>query len=532
VRAAWFLRSRQMLLSIRFWLAITGYDSKDESLSNRLLLGYIVVFFGVWGLAVLALITSGVSQGLLMISPTQPVHAAYLISLAAVTGWWLWGLAGAVRRCPMRFSAEDAALVCSTPASRPAVVFCWLLAQWFTTGVPFWGMAVAFGFSFAEIAVGPDKFWPNLPLYLSRGGQFLIPLFLLHFGLLAMIWAVGAYRLRGSRESRGLFLLPLAVALTAAALLLLPGAVNTPLAYLALPVTLPVLSGCGLAAPLVGIFTALGWSLAGAAGLYYTSRHLNLSRAAQESQSPSLGLSATVTGSRRQANSIRLKARLQSSPSSPLPGRPGELALLWKQVLRLLRASGPSDLFHWVFLFALTAGVALAPDWGSRGMALLFWVVQVLARTSENLRADLEMWFLFQPLPFRSGRRILMEILPPVALATLVGWAALDASGALTGAGIPGTLYMLLPLVVLSTAYAAVFDVLRQTRAADLLAGSIPEPGMVGVLLAGVIIAFAFLALNLFSSGVVGVIAAFWTWFLMVALLRARCESSYRKLGK
>jgi hypothetical protein len=239
-----------------------------------------------------------------------------------------------------------------------------------------------------------------------------------------------------------------------------------------------------------------------------------------------------VTGSRRQANSIRLKARLQSSPSSPLPGRPGELALLWKQVLRLLRASGPSDLFHWVFLFALTAGVALAPDWGSRGMALLFWVVQVLARTSENLRADLEMWFLFQPLPFRSGRRILMEILPPVALATLVGWAALDASGALTGAGIPGTLYMLLPLVVLSTAYAAVFDVLRQTRAADLLAGSIPEPGMVGVLLAGVIIAFAFLALNLFSSGVVGVIAAFWTWFLMVALLRARCESSYRKLGK
>jgi hypothetical protein len=89
VRAAWFLRSRQMLLSIRFWLAITGYDSKDESLSNRLLLGYIVVFFGVWGLAVLALITSGVSQGLLMISPTQPVHAAYLVSLAAVTGWSL-----------------------------------------------------------------------------------------------------------------------------------------------------------------------------------------------------------------------------------------------------------------------------------------------------------------------------------------------------------------------------------------------------------------------------------------------------------
>ena len=39
MRAAWLVRSRQMVSDFAFWLAIIGYNRRDRSLSHRIYLG-------------------------------------------------------------------------------------------------------------------------------------------------------------------------------------------------------------------------------------------------------------------------------------------------------------------------------------------------------------------------------------------------------------------------------------------------------------------------------------------------------------
>jgi hypothetical protein len=175
MKAAWYLRSRQILDSLRFWVAITGYDIRDRSGSGQLYLLYLIAFFGVWGLAMLALVASAVARGLLLVAPAAPAQATAVILAAVFFVWWAYTLIGASRRSPLSFSAEDAALICATPAARPGVVFAWLASEWALTGVPLWGLGVVLGFSLSEIALDGASFWEHLPAYLSSGLRFFPP---------------------------------------------------------------------------------------------------------------------------------------------------------------------------------------------------------------------------------------------------------------------------------------------------------------------------------------------------------------------
>ena len=531
MKAAWYLRARQYLSTVQWWVSITGYEHEDASFSNRAYLVYLVLFFSVWGLAVLALVTSAAAQVLLMLAPLDPAALGAELLIAALLAWWLWQLFGAARRSPLVFTPEDATLVCLTPISRPAVVFAWLPGAWFKSGVIFWGLAVMLGFAQAEIITGGQDFWGHLSLYLAAGARFWLPVCVTQFGMLAAAWALGCLRLQGGGMRRAWVIYPLVLTGLLAVGLLFPQ-VQPYLGWLALPVRLPVLAGAGLDAYLPGLLLALAWAALGALALALAARRFNLSRAAQETQTASALAAATLLGNREMVESIQLKQRLRSGARSTLPAAPGAGALTWKAVLRAQRRLSAGTVLDWVFLFLLTLGAALAPDWGSRAMALLFWLVRLNERLSAELRADLNLWAVFQSLPLRARPRLLGEMAPAALMALGVGWLGLLAAG-LTGFSAAGWgAAALLPFAVLAAAYAAAFDVLRQAKADHLLAGSAPAPGFTAVLLGSLALAALVSLLAFFQGSPFGPLPALLAGILAVAALKSLAERGYGRLGR
>jgi hypothetical protein len=527
--AAWYLRSRQLRRYIRFWVLITGYDINDRSISNQIYLLYLFIFFGIWGMAMLSLITSGVAQFLIGIAPGRPLEMASAIACVVMGGWWLWSLSGAARRSPIRFNSEDAALICLTPVSRVGVVFSWLVSEWFTSGLAFWAMAVALGFTHAEIGVGGKPTWADAPVYVGNGLRFLLVVFLVHAGMQMLTWALGCWRLQAERETKSAIWVALASAL------MLPGAISSQVlafSLAALPLTLPIASANGLAPLAGGLSVGLAWLTAGVAALIVAARGFNLSRAAQETETSSAISAASMLGKQEQVDSIKLKERLKTgSAPTQLPGRPGIGALPWKQAVRLMRGIHFGTIWNVLVLLLVGFGAASAPDWGSRCIAFLFWALRVHQIASDELRSDLRLWLLFLPLPFQPIKRLLVEVAPAAGLVLLLGWIVLAAAG-FSGLGHYGIeLALILPWVVLILSLSALFDVLRQTKIEHLLAGTIPGPGFVAVLISAVAGALVIGPIVLLGGGAVGVFAAVLIGSLIVFAFGTFCVENYRKLG-
>jgi hypothetical protein len=532
MRAAWYVRSRQMLDKAYYWLAITGYNSNDRSLNNRLYLIYVFLFFGAWGLAVFGLLTAVVTRALTLVSPAQPVTAAVALTALLILLWWLRKLFGAAQRSPIRFTPEDATLICATPVSRPGVVFSWLVGEWFVTGVPFWGLAITLGFTLVEIEVGSDQFWPNVGRYMASGARVFLPVLLLHLGLLMWVWILGFSRLQRSREQSRLYLIPLSIVLLSGlglwvALTSVPG-----LEVLAFPILLPILSGCGLAGYGSGLTVASAWVILGAIGLFLSSRSLSLARAAQETETRAAISAAKFTGSAQTAREIHLKERLQSHRPSRLPARTGPAAIVWGQTVRTLRAISLGDSLDWLLLFGLMLGFSLAPNWLTRAVVFLIWMVRWHERVTTGLRSDLAVWTLFQSLPLRLDRRLLAELLPRSLAAAVIGWVAWICGSALGFGQLPPILYIIMPFLALSTAYSAAFDVLRQTKPKHLSTGNIPLPGIAAVLLSALIFGANYLLLITFGSGLTGFAAALLGNGLILWATAGLCSSSYLELGQ
>jgi hypothetical protein len=533
MKAAWFLRSRQLRWSIRYWVVITGYDINDKSVSNRIYLFYLVIFLALWGLSVLALFTSTTAQILQSFPSLQPALASVKITSLVLLAWWLWKLYSAAQRCPIRFSAEDSVLICTTPTSRPAVVFSWIISEWFTNGIAFWGLAILLGFTLAEISLGRAPTWKDTPLYLGSGFHFLLPVFFTFTGMLAFVWGLGSFRLQKDRELRYLNLVPLGIGiLFGPGILLLNSATNLSLS-IASPLLVPVMAGGGLADYLPGVLISLAWMVLGGLSLYWASKEINLSRAAQETGALSTGVTSGPIRSPQLSDEMKLKKRLKSGSSpSQLAGWSNEPVILWKQIIRTLRSFSPGNLFDWVVIFGLSLGILVVSDWAARGVLLLFWINRVNERISKDFRADLEIWSLYQSLPFKPARRLFTEVFISAGIVVILGWVAF-AFGKFWGAGIiPWQAFILLPFIVAIIAISGSNDILRQIRVENLLTGNIPLPGLLSLLLSvlttGAIILIFLVFKNIFLSMLVSILIS----ILISAGVLGLYKNSYQKLGR
>ena len=289
MRAAWFVRIRQMETRFKFYLAILGYDRRDTSLTHKIYLVYAAVFFALWGFAVMSLLAGSGSIFLSYISKADPSLAAVRLGWLALVGWGIYILFQATRRSPLVFSEEDAYLICQTPVNRRAVALAWFPADWLETALAFWAIAVVLGFSLAELRIGPKIGLVNLPEYVTTGLRALGALLPVQLGLHALLWAIGCIRLW--RERGPAWVKPAALGVVGLAVISLiwvlglggiAGVFPAVLNIVYAPLLYPLQAGFGQAAILAGL--GAGWLLGGVGllTLWLASDQLNLSRAAQE----------------------------------------------------------------------------------------------------------------------------------------------------------------------------------------------------------------------------------------------------------
>jgi hypothetical protein len=539
ISAVWLVRSHQIASDLRYWLTYIGYDKRDHSLSHKIYLGYATAFFSVWGFATLALLASFAGGVLAAVAASLSAGAtgrssvpleqaaAGLLALALLI-WWLYRGYKAGRSSPMTFTEDDAALICQTPVSRPAVALLWMLGDWMRQGPAFWALSVTLAFALQDAALGPAVSVEHTPRYVLAGLRVLSVVVPVQWGLMALAWAWGVLRLERDRVRRWWWLGPVGLAVGLVLLLassgagLLGGFFHGTAGIVLAPLIFPAGAGYGLggaAAWLPGLLAGLGWGLVGSLALGLAARPLNLGRAAQESTGRSASETAAQAGNAQAAAEIALRQRLGTGhPPTRLGARPGRQALAWKAALSWGRQGGWRLAGPLLVIFVAAAGMVLAPDWGVRAWALLAWMVAVEQFAAGPLVSDLRMWSLFRGLPVETRGVLLAEMALPWALVLLVGLLALGLSvvlgpalmSALAGvlgapaAGLPAWAGLLLPGAALSCGLAAAVDILRSARSSRLLTGQAPMPGTTGVIIAALCCGLAALAVQFGGGGLFG----------------------------
>lgn len=503
----WLVRSRQIASDLRYWLIVTGYDRNDRSFSQKLYMVYAAAFFGLWGMAMLSLLSQTARSLLAMLGASSvPAGASGLMSLL-VLAWWLYELYRAGQRSPLAFSEDDAYLICQTPVSRRSVAFAWLLGVWPLRAALLGAVAVVMAFAITDAALAGNTAFVDIPRYLLAGTRTLIVVTLLVGGMEALAWAFGCLRLRGDRERPRLYLVPAALALILAvsALGLRPGGVSLldglallPWNVLLAPVVFPVTASLGSELWGASLLAALAWALAGSAALWLAAGKLNLSRAGQETTRMVARQNARLSGAAGAVEQMDLQQRLGIGHSPALlHAGPGWQAILWKNLVRTERRGGWAFLSGWLLIFFVGLWVALVPDWGGRGWALLVWAIMVCQQSARYLQNDLAQWPLFRPLPVAARTMLLVDLALPAAMATVMAWLAI-LGGAVARAAAPSDFpawaALAVPGLALALAAASAVDILRSAKSQYLLTGQAASPGSVSLAIAAALLALLVLA--------------------------------------
>ena len=499
MKAAWFLRSRQFSKEFKFILTIMGYSPNNNHLSELIYLVYALLYFAVWGLAVLAWCASGAAAFLQIPGFGEPTMVAGYIVMILIAIWWIVSLYNATRQSPDRFSTQDAVLICMTSISRRAVIFTDYVKSALLHGIPFWVITAVLAFGMVDIRLGGQQVWENFSGYFGSALRFLLPVTLLVFALLALSWSLGCYRLQGSHRRRSLIWVPIAAGLVLGLGIAAVLADLSPWQVLALPIARPVMAGSGAASFLSGLWIAAACFVIGIGMLYWTSNRVSLSRMVQLEETSASLVESMLNP--RAVQEHKLKKRL-SSGGKPSRLRPflHEGAMVWKKIVKTTRRGLLRELGNWLYIFAIGLAIILDPDTVSRWMLVILWVLQVHALTARDICEDLEVCQLTLGLPFRPAWMLIYEVVPTALLATLFSWAGLviyQVSG-LGAAGVE--VFLFLPLVLLVVTGVAAYDITSHTKAGNLLAGNIPSPGMLALVLALIVMMLNALLLGVPST--------------------------------
>jgi hypothetical protein len=280
VKAVWLVRSHQLLSRMRFWTAIVGYDPRDRSFSQRIYLIYVIIFFSLWGFAMLALVADPLARLLTLVKGFSPVQVAVRLTAAILIADALLRSLHYARRSPFNFSEEDATQICLTPVDRRYVALAWLFGDWIPAGLPYWAGVVALSFACQQLATPTGMVWLQLPIYILKGFRAVSIVLPLHLALMSFAYAFGALRLQRDRDLANLRLIPL---VTGVCLFLLGVFFPTSIHYLLIPILLPLMGGFGDAIWIGGFILVIFLAASSILSLYLVTPQINLSRAAQES---------------------------------------------------------------------------------------------------------------------------------------------------------------------------------------------------------------------------------------------------------
>ena len=493
MNAVHWVRTRQEESELTYWLSFVAYKHRDHSITNRIYLLYLVIFFSVWIFVTLTFFANGGAILLRLLNPGNPVRAAIFLEVLLIGIWCVFAFWQSLKRSPVVFSEQDEALICQMPVKRRYVTIRWFLMPWLKSAVPFWLAAIALGFSVAETILPGVINANRIVWYAGYGLRAWLVIIPIHIALFSMIWAVGIYRLQKNLERPWLAWPVILICVAFFSFLLIftfnanafpPG----PWDDIAKTILYPLQAGFEAGKISAALLAGGSFALTMLGIMVWISGTFSLSRAAQETREVDTLNSAVRYGLTSYAENLRTKRRLgvKRAPSR-LPPFASAGILIWKDILQSQRSFHLSSLFVWFRIFLITLSLPLLPDPGSRVFLIAVWVIQIGQVSVIRIRSDLSRWSLVRQLPISSKKFLLFELSSVCLLAVMISLTGLATHSIIFKTPVDG-LAALVPGMVAEVAGMANFDVIRRSRTNLLLTGSAPEAGATGLFF-GLIIA-------------------------------------------
>jgi hypothetical protein len=510
MKAIHWLRSRQEEREIAYWLSFVAYEKSDHSLNNRIYLLYLILFFSVWVFVTLTFFASGGAKLFEMVSLENPAQAALLVQMILLAVWSLYSAWKAIRRCPILFSEEDGLLISQTPLPRAGIILRWLWMPWLKNAIPFWIVAVTLGFSLAEVTIPGAMGANRIFEYMAFGIRAWLAILPVHLVLFGLHWLLGVVRLSTKGKSKRwlLIAIPLLALFYGILISSIVGSVIPPVVQI---VDLILNSfRIGYAVVFNWLVWMTSWIVAFLvlAILYRASKNFSLSRAVQETGKLELINTATRYGFTSVVEQEKTQQRLgvEQKPSR-LPTIAGPGILIWKDVLQIKRSFQLTGLLTWLQIFGFLFVIPVLPDFGSRGIMIILWMIQLAQISVKRIRSDLSVWSLIRQLPITYKKFLVNDLAFSYVLAVVVSLTGFLLGGTILGLQMTG-LAWLVPGMTVSISCAAVFDVIRRSRSGLLLNGTVPELSAGGILL-GIVFAGIPLLIYVLVPTILGMLLAF-----------------------
>jgi hypothetical protein len=491
--AVWLIRSRQLRSIFKYWISITGYDSRDRSLLSRIYLLYLIVFFCAWTLSLMFFASNLLVT---VVSPFLQSQDLTLEGFAVALGtytlfaWSLFSIYKATYRSPLLFSEDDSYLVCQTPANRRAVVLFWLIGEWLRSSWPVMVLGMTVGFAFLELDIRIGSGLISVGSLAIAGIKPLGILIPVHLALFCIVWAVGVFRLQRDFKHKRVILVVRGIAAILAVLLsisifatflALPvnNALHTFFWYVSFPLNAAFRGGDLMQGQAVSILLVI-FSIT---LLLMASENTNLSRAAQETRALYAQRLAFRTGDFESRQELLNRDRIGTGHRyRRILARPGAWAILWKELVQSLSLFTFMRSWSWISVLLLSLAMFIAYDSPMGVMMAIFWTILVAQLTTDRFRDDLGHWWIVKSLPLPARRFISFNIALPISRIVATTWVALWIANTFRP-DISPVFFWIAPFVVVGVCLSAIVDMLRQSTATSLLALRKPSFGLVSIVL-------------------------------------------------
>ncbi|PKN87933.1 MAG: hypothetical protein CVU46_02570 [Chloroflexi bacterium HGW-Chloroflexi-8] len=488
MNAAQWIRSRQEANELQYWFSIVGYEIHDHSWNNRLYLLYVLIFFSSWILMTLIFFANGAKVIFNYLPPLDPIQATIFVVLLLMAMWFNYSLWKSLHSSPVRFSEEDALLLCQTPVNHRDLVIRWFWMPWIKSFAPFLLIALTMGFFIVEISLPGRLTISFLPTYILTGLQTVLIILPIHFGLFILNWLIGILRLQKDKERYWMprIVMPISVILSTLILVL----TISP----SLETFLPLGQFTGI--EVVSILTvagnknlilvwAIGWIFIVIlfTGMAKAAQTFNLSRAAQES---------SVAENIRTARQYGLVSYAENTQNQLWLGMghkpanqsvfPGASILVWKDIIQSRRIFRLSSLSNWFTIFLLMFSFALLPERYSRAFILSIWVIQISQISVIRLQNDLSRWFIVRQLPIPFKKFLVYDLIKACLFLILSSLLGLWSSSIFFRIPMDG-FAIYIPGIVMGNAGITAYDVIRQASSEGLIHEAVPGVSILGVFL-------------------------------------------------
>ena len=370
-----FLRGRQEYSDLRYWLSLVNYAPEERTLSNRLYLVYLIVFFTIWVFVVLLYAATVLVNVIQLIGAIPPVTLIAAILLVVFILIMLINLRAGTIRSPLVFTDEQRYLLCQQPLPPQLLVFRWILTPWLQSFLLIALLCLMSGFTFGETIFPPDQISQYFFVYIWYGLRVVLLVSPFHLAAFVFSWAAGIHAL----NHRGKFSAYIPALLYAIVLFLTAAAFITPAFFGAsLPflgsletfVSQILLAFFGAGSFSFGITFLIGitFVITAILLLWLAAKTFSPSRAASETETAALLASYRKFGQTDAIKTVQIKDRLGlTGKSRAYPQWQDEKAFAWKALLLSKRNFGFGGMWRCLVTALLMLSVSLAthcsPGW-------------------------------------------------------------------------------------------------------------------------------------------------------------------------